>query len=516
MSRTRIVKGKITEITGGTSRIFAKSIKINSGRSINYHAKNYTYGEPQDPPASKYAEFDIDFELNMDENTMVPFGILDYENNIENPYFSFKYALRNNDIDSLGFKITDEENEIIYQMGYLKPVIIEARKKPLVLFEAKKPTEGPLISKTWEYQKIFEPYVLTEPDYTKKGEYHLNWDGFDNDEIYDSTRFAGKKLKATITATKGNIIKAKEIELEVSYKEVDWVDVKIDKSTKRIDVTLRVNLTDGGTEGLSCRSYETEKEESYETYTPTNSQDPFAGIKTTQCDWDKISKEALEYYKLPPITTRYRTYEELEKITLQGINEFWSRNSKNIGKGIKIISDIYEVFVNAKSNKKGLTAPSIIYQTNVEESRSRNFELSRKLFFYEGYLYYDYWKESNPSSIFYKNKGWIYRSENKADEKNVLLNLQPIVEDYKMVSAHEIGHEVLLAFGDQNYSKGHKGTTTGINIILQETNEDAPEIPNKGEIDLMKYYQTYYDISRTIISEFDLLKVIWLTKIKIL
>jgi|GEM_PF-2457780 hypothetical protein len=50
MSRTRIVKGKITEITGGTSRIFAKSIKINSGRSINYYAKNYTYGEPQDPP----------------------------------------------------------------------------------------------------------------------------------------------------------------------------------------------------------------------------------------------------------------------------------------------------------------------------------------------------------------------------------------------------------------------------------------------------------------------------------
>ena len=33
--------------------------------------------------------------------------------------------------------------------------------------------------------------------------------------------------------------------------------------------------------------------------------------------------------------------------------------------------------------------------------------------------------------------------------------------------------------------------------------------------DKMKYYQTYYDISRTIISEFDLLKVIWLAKIKI-
>ncbi|MCP2029657.1 hypothetical protein L1276_004851 [Flavobacterium sp. HSC-32F16] len=54
MSRTRIVKGKITEITGGTSRIFANSIKINSGGSINYYAKNYTYGEPQEPPVSKF------------------------------------------------------------------------------------------------------------------------------------------------------------------------------------------------------------------------------------------------------------------------------------------------------------------------------------------------------------------------------------------------------------------------------------------------------------------------------
>ncbi|MFB9075923.1 hypothetical protein ACFFLS_13400 [Flavobacterium procerum] len=50
MSRTRIVKGKITEVTGGTSKIFGNSIKINSGGSIDYYAKNYTYGEPEQPP----------------------------------------------------------------------------------------------------------------------------------------------------------------------------------------------------------------------------------------------------------------------------------------------------------------------------------------------------------------------------------------------------------------------------------------------------------------------------------
>ena len=36
-----------------------------------------------------------------------------------------------------------------------------------------------------------------------------------------------------------------------------------------------------------------------------------------------------------------------------------------------------------------------------------------------------------------------------------------------------------------------------------------------GEIDLMKYYKDYYDIPRTIITQFDLLKELWLTKIKI-
>lgn len=50
MSRTRIVKGNITEITGGTSRIFGKSIQINSNGRIDYFAKNYTYGEPKEPP----------------------------------------------------------------------------------------------------------------------------------------------------------------------------------------------------------------------------------------------------------------------------------------------------------------------------------------------------------------------------------------------------------------------------------------------------------------------------------
>ena len=267
---------------------------------------------------------------------------------------------------------------------------------------------------------------------------------------------------------------------------MEWTDVKIDKRAKRIDVTLRVNLKDGGEEGLSCWP-------NTRNFNPTHT-------KSELCDWDKISKEALTYYNKPPIKSRARTYDDLEKLTLEGINQFWSRNSKNIGSHVKIVSDDYEVFLDAKTDKKGLSAPSIVYQTNTEESRSRNFELSRKLFFYEGYLYRDYWKKRPATDSLYLNKGWQYVN---AD-----------IEDYKMVSAHEVGHEILLTYGGHSYSKTHKGTSHW-SMIIQDPDEDATYIPKKGEIDLMKYYIDYYDIPRTIISEFDLLKVIWLTKIEI-
>lgn len=56
MSRTRIVKGKITEITGGTSRMYGNRIIINAGGSINYYAKRYTYGNPEEPPVKEFEE----------------------------------------------------------------------------------------------------------------------------------------------------------------------------------------------------------------------------------------------------------------------------------------------------------------------------------------------------------------------------------------------------------------------------------------------------------------------------
>jgi hypothetical protein len=510
MSRTRIVQGNYSKITGGDHNMSSEG-KIVSNASNEVREKGdgsgVTYGNFERKGSDVNEDFEISFSLKKDSgfSTVVPFGILDFEGNYENANFVFNYSLMLSNIDSLEFKVLNEDGSTLYTITNLPEIVVTARRLPLLAQDImkNKPEHQPLEppAKVWDWKSVFDPYNTAPSDYTKIGSYIIFWDGFDNNGIYDSSKFNNKKLKAIITASKKGKQKTKEVEFSTRYDKVDWVDVKIDKINTRIDMTLRVNLKDGGAEGLECSSH------------LEGARDETRWVE--RCPWDKISKEALAYYNKQPIKTRQRTYEELLDITLQGINQFWSRNFQNIGKGVNIVSDFYQVYVSANANDQGLAAPKIVYQTNCEESRSRNFEASRILYFYEGYTYRANWKKSNSKSIFYRNKGWIYRSENKADERNVLINLPPLIDDYKMVSAHEIGHEILLAYGGHIYSKTHKGTSHW-SMIIQDPDEDATYIPETGEIDLMKYYHDYYDIPRTIISEFDLLKVIWLTKISIL
>ena len=84
-----------------------------------------------------------------------------------------------------------------------------------------------------------------------------------------------------------------------------------------------------------------------------------------------------------------------------------------------------------------------------------------------------------------------------------------------MEPAHEIGHEILKAFGDVYYSYGHKDS---VNTVTQEIKNNAPEYPSTGEIDIMPYYPLHPPISiynRFIALEKDVLGLLWLTKIDI-
>ena len=477
---------------------------LSNPNSIEKNATQYALNIPFSENSIFHPNFDIKrkeeeemriFEVVLERSktykTLVPLGINDFKNNYEPYYIAFNYSLNKSDIDELTFNIYDQEESLIYSVTYLKPIIIENKTKL-----KKNSFNNPIADSNLLIPNKNYPFL--EKGYTEKGKYILYWDGFDNDGIYDSTRFNNKKFKAKIIATKGNVKKSKEVTFSTTYSEVNWVDVKINIKTKIIDTTLRVNLKNGGAEGLTCINH-TEDEKMI-----NGEPNTFYGTTVKICPWDKISQEALNKYKKTPITTRNKSFEELEKLVLEGINKFWSRNNSNIGKGIKIDGKLFEVNVNAISNKNGIIAPEIIYQTNTEPGRSRNFILSRKLFYSEGYLYYSNWKELKPNHPIYISKGWKYPIES--------FDLR-----FKETSAHEIGHELLINYGGPTYSYQHKGTS-GPTWLFQDPLDGTKYPTGTDEIDIMKYAdeiepENYF--KRVVLSEKDLLGLIWLSKIKI-
>lgn len=502
MSRTRIVKGIYNKITKGSHNMFAeenivssasREVKQKGGDGISFNAPGRLENTTSD-------DFKITFAIKKDSSykTIVPLGILDYEGKYENPFFAFNFSLSQSNVDSLKFEVFDEEGKAIYSVTNLPEVVVRAVKHQTLLesIQKKKPQFDPLKPvNIWEWKPVFIPFNVPPSDYTKIGSYIILWDGFDNDDIYDSVRFNNKKLKAKITAIKGGKQKSLEIEFETKYEKVKWVDIKIDKKNKKIDTTLRVNLRDGGDRGLKCTSYLTGGK--------------LNAHWETKCPWNEISNEALAYYKQQPIKSRTLQYKDLENMALGGINKYWSRTSQNIGKGIKANGELYEFFVNSLQDKNGMVAPELIYFTNSENTtfnRSHNWEASRELYYKVGYTYYSDWESYNKRSIAFTTKGWVYISPNTAKLR------------YEDTAAHEIGHQLLYKYGGHVYSKTHKGTSHW-SMVYQEPNPGTKYPTGSDEIDLMKYADEaepndYFN--RVILSEKDAASLLWLSKIKVL
>lgn len=343
------------------------------------------------------------------KRTVVPLGIADYKSRPENAFFVFNYTLSNSAADQLVFEITADKGQDLYQ-------------------------------------------VLLGPEYCVPGMHQLFWDGFDQDEIYDSSRFDGRQLKATLRVTSAGETTSFTLDFFTQYEEVQWVDILIERKIKRITTTLRTSF---------------------------HSMPP-AGLF-------RIGRAPLE--------TPKRTFGELLQLATAGLEYYWGRNrSHPVGKNVKLANgEEYEFFLKVdNTSNRGLKSPKIIYQTNARARRSRNWELSRILFYNVGYL---------------KHAGkWHYRSAATADA------------DFKQIAAHEIGHEILLAFGGHVYSKTHKGSST----IVTQSPLGNYLYPQQGEIDLMCYYADDQDHpcptdynSRSVASERDALSLLWLSKIKI-
>ncbi|OEJ99086.1 hypothetical protein A8C32_07880 [Flavivirga aquatica] len=465
-------------------------ITFNSAKSVKYSAKkDIVFGEyeSKEPKLFKSLEFKINIKL-VGGKTFVPLGI---------PLFKGK-----------------EENQII-------KFEVEVLKSPI---------EG-IKLEIFHNGKIIRSLDCKEEHAI--GKHYFGWNGFDDNGIYDSTVFTTGKLRAKVTGTLGGKINERKTdEFSFEYKEVNWVDTIIDKNAKRIDITLRVNLKDGGEQGTEKECYELGKSRNA----------PIVKI----CPWDKIPKEAFSFYKKTPIkSTRTKTFEDLKQLTLDGINKYWSRHKGNIGEGVDIDGELYEVFVNAineVNSEISLNDIPLIYNTNNPWSRSGNpgtstlgdgnkmDELARllpdgvvqRISYNVGYIQYSNWEDLDETHWLYKLEGWQYYNE--SDEQ----------KEFKFTSAHEIGHEILQSFGGTIYSWQHKGSSyylpqdtkpLGKESFKEEyINRDFMEetsgenYPFSGEIDLMKYYNnspTRYDYNRVISSEKDVLSLLWLTKIEL-
>jgi hypothetical protein len=457
-------------------------------------------------PGVKKVDFDIKIEIVKD--TFVPLGINDFQNKAENDKIKFKLIITGKGVNNWTFEIRTS-NSLVYQCfsntNELEEVVIVGKGNG-----GQKKQETPNESVPMER---FWP----------AGTYIIEWDGFDNNEIYDSALMTNEEgFVASIIGQAEQMQKKYTMEDPFMFKntEVNWVDVKIDKKTKRIDTTLRVDLRDGGAKGLNCYTH-TEDE------TMLNGEsNPFNGIRTTVCDWDKIPKSVKDYNKKEPIKTRTKTFEQLKDLVIDGLAHYWGRNSKR-GKNVMLSGEPYEVYVNAvDSSKNALNALPLVYNTNGDWMRSGNpggsysdnnldddalgalpdLGVIQRLSYNVGYIYY--------------SNGWGY-----SYEENERQNFQE-------TAAHELGHELLQAYGGTAFSYQHKGSSYYFPQDTKPTKENEPILdyhrdkmpetsgenyPTSGEVDLMKYYNNdrIKDKLRTIAAEKDVLGLFWLTKLKV-
>lgn len=298
---------------------------------------------------------------------------------------------------------------------------------------------------------------ITKGDMLSVGIHEWKWDGFDNNDNLNTYSLKNDPLSLKVTVwfeekEEYNILSIDNI----VAKKVEWVDVDIQRNIKQMVIYLKINLRDGGEKGINKAK--------------------------------NIPENVIEDQGFEPISKRTKNYNELEGMALSGINKYWSRTADNVTETL-INGEDWKISVIATADDKGMKAPKIIYFTNSKETnftRSHNWELSRKLFYKVGYLKYD---------------DWVYQNNSYANE------------DFIETSAHEIGHEILLAYGGQSYSKEHKDTS---DLLQNVTNENS--YPKIGEIDLMKYYDGYRPndfYERRVASAKDVISLIWLSKLEI-
>ncbi|WP_261510981.1 hypothetical protein [Chryseobacterium paludis] len=227
--------------------------------------------EKKDKPAESKL-----LEIKIKKDTFVPLGISSFKGDQENAKIKFQVIIKEGTFEKLTFKVKNEGTEIYSE-------------------------------------------EITQS--LKAGDIHdIEWDGFSKDKIYDSILFTGNKLTAEVT----DGTTTSEVKISGDCK-TEWIDVKIDDTNKKVDVTVRVNLKDGGVIGTN-----------------------------------------------PPIYT----FSKLESMSLDGIHLYWSRmksRSKISTDIVTISGKEYKVEVKGiNTQEKSIDEVALVYNGSDKWLRSSN------------------------------------------------------------------------------------------------------------------------------------------------
>ena len=299
--------------------------------------------------------------------------------------------------------------------------------------------------------------IYAESDTAKllpAGEHLWQWDGYSQLGVLDTKVLKSASLIVRLTAIKGSQRQVVELKLANKAAEVKWVDARIDRNAKAVEVTVRPSFSDGGIKGN----------------TP--------GLTPTP-------------------------YKNRETFAKEGIELHWSRNGMRtggIGSGINSSQGTYllTVIADLNSQPKAKTFP-LTENLTADGGRSTSLGGFRNIHHNLGRAYDAFiTKAKVPSAL------QIVRDYAR--------------EDFFHTAAHEFGHFILNSYGGggliPHYSWTHKGSSTLMQNEMEGT--ETPRSGEVDVMHYFEHYtvSSWDRWSRTVAAEVDAKGLIWLARVQ--
>ncbi len=285
------------------------------------------------------------------------------------------------------------------------------------------------------------------------GEHIWQWDGYNQAGVLDTKVLKSPDLMLRLTAVRGGQRQIVELRLSNKAKEVDWVDSKIDRNARTVEVTVRPSFSDGGVKG-----------------------------------------------SIPGLTPT--PYEQRESFAKAGIELHWSRNgtrAPGIGNAISAARGAYQLTVIADlgNEPKAATFPLTENLTS-DGGRSTSFGIFRTIHHNLGWAY----------SSFAKAK--ISNAELTARDYACEDFLYTAAHEFGHLILNSYGDGGLVP----HYSWTHKGSSTLMQNEIEGT--ETPRSGEVDVMHYFMHHtvNSRDRWSRTVAAEEDAKGLIWLARVK--